>query len=135
MSKGHMYDFVNNGLREQFNATSIAQNNIEIRAFRKEYMESWNRTKEITGTGRPLDGIICPVAPSPATEPLTFKYYNYTTWVNLLDYSSVVVPITKVDKSIDVSYTDFKPLSQTDAEIAADCKYFKFFFSFLFFWK
>lgn len=122
MSPGLMYEFAKAGPIDQANATDIAANNIAIRDFRKEYMERWNSTKDITGTGRPMDGIICPLAPSPSSEPLQFRYYNYTTWVNLLDYPSCVVPITYVDKKIDVPYENFKPLSEMDSELIQDCK-------------
>lgn len=33
------------------------------RDLRKEYMEYWQSTVHATGTGRPIDAIICPVAP------------------------------------------------------------------------
>ena len=122
MSDGLMYEFAKHGPIDQANATAIAENNVAIRNFRKEYMERWNKTKEITGTGRPMDGIIAPLAPSPASEPLQFKYYNYTTWVNLLDYPSCVVPVTQVNKKIDLPYENFKPLSDIDEELINGCK-------------
>lgn len=110
------------GPGRQFNATEISKTNIAIREFRKDYMERWNATKEITGTGRPIDGIIAPLAPSPSSEPLRFRYYNYTTWVNVLDYPSCVIPVSTVDKNVDAPFNDFKPLSDVDAELIKDCK-------------
>jgi amidase len=34
---------------------------------RKEYIDHWNTTASETGTGRPVDAIICPAAPFAAT--------------------------------------------------------------------
>lgn len=39
--------------REEFNAIKIAAVNIAKREYQKEYMEYWNGTKDLTGTGRP----------------------------------------------------------------------------------
>ena len=43
-------------------ATFIAANNVAKRAYQKEYMEYWNSTAELTGTGRPVDAVIAPVS-------------------------------------------------------------------------
>ncbi len=42
-------------------AIHIAANNVAKREWQKEYMEYWNATKEVTGTGRPVDAVIAPV--------------------------------------------------------------------------
>jgi len=36
--------------------------------------------------------------------------------VNLLDYTSVVVPVTNVDKNVDKKLEDFKAVDETDQE-------------------
>ena len=56
--------------------SEIAQNNIAKREYEKEYMDYWNSTAEISGTGRPVTAIIAPVAPFPAARPETFNYYG-----------------------------------------------------------
>ena len=122
MSKDLMYKSIEAGLDPEYSATDISKNNIAIREFRKAYMERWNATKDLTGTGRPMDAIIAPSAPSPSSEPLRYRYYNYTTWANLLDYPSCVVPVTAVDKAVDGVSPDFKALSDTDAELLKECK-------------
>ena len=109
-------------LKRAKNGAEIAAVNVAKREFQKEYMERWNATSEITGTGRPIDAIISPVAPFPAARPARFTYYNYTTWVNLFDYTSCVVPVTTADKSVDVVDEAFKPLSDEDKKVMADCK-------------
>ncbi|KAF2429318.1 amidase [Tothia fuscella] len=107
------------GQQPQFDATAIAANNVRVRNIKKEYMDYWNRTAAITRTGRPVDAIICPLAPFAAARPEGYKYYGYTTWVNLLDYTSVVVPVTNVDKSVDKVDDMYVPLDGLDKEVQA----------------
>ncbi|PIB01869.1 Acetamidase [Cercospora beticola] len=98
----------------QANASEVMATNITKRNAQKEYMDYWNSTAALTNTGRPVDAVICPVAPFPAARPKAFTYYNYTLWVNLLDYTSVVVPITNVDKNIDKKFENFQAVNETD---------------------
>ena len=105
------------------NATMIAANNVAKREYQKEYLEYWNSTKDLTGTGRPVDGLIAPLAPFPAARQEGYSYYGYSTFVNLLDYTSCVFPVTTADKNIDVMDEDFRPLSDEDKEVAAGCKH------------
>lgn len=103
-------------------ATDIMRNQIAKRDAQKEYMEYWNSTKELTGTGRPVDAVISPLAPFVAARPNKYSYYNYSSFVNVLDYSSVVVPVTRVDKGIDKPYSDFQPIDETDRITQESCK-------------
>ncbi|MCJ1281824.1 Acetamidase [Xylographa opegraphella] len=104
--------------QEQMNASQISATNVAKREFQKEYMEYWNGTKELTGTGRPIDAVIAPLAPFAAARPKGYKYYGYSTFVNLLDYPSCVIPVTTADQSTDVMDKDFVPLSDEDKGIA-----------------
>jgi len=83
-----------------------------------KYDEYWLNTKDKTSTGRPVDAWISPLWESTSYPAGKTKPYHcsYTYPVNYLDYSSVVVPITNVDKKIDVSHNDFKPMSDQDVE-------------------
>ncbi|TKA68211.1 hypothetical protein B0A49_07469 [Cryomyces minteri] len=101
----------------QVNATEIAAVNVERREAQKEYMEYWNSTKNQTSTGRPVDALICPLAPFPAARPQKYTYYGYSTFVNVLDYTSVVVPVTTVDKNVDKVNEGFKPIDDTDKSV------------------
>lgn len=40
-----------------------------------------------------------------------------------MDYSAVVIPVTKADKTIDVPDPDYKPLNDTDAKYWDACQY------------
>lgn len=105
---------------EQYSAAEISATNIGLRKWQKEYMDYWNSTAELTGTGRPVDGVIAPLAPFPAARPLKYTYYGYSMFVNGLDYTSVVIPVTNVDKSIDVVDRSYQPMNETDKTIQAD---------------
>ena len=108
--------------REQADATKIAATNVSKREYQKEYMEYWNSTIDLTGTGRPVDALIMPVAPFAAARPETYSYYGYSNIFNTLDYSSCVVPVTNVDKKIDLIDENFKPLDGLDSDVAGICK-------------
>lgn len=107
----------------QASASDIMAANIAKREAQKEYMEYWNSTAELTGTGRPVDAVICPLAPFSAARPTMYTYYGYSVWVNVLDYSSVVIPVTKVDKEIDKKVEGFKAVDETDQKTQDSCKF------------
>ncbi|EXJ86327.1 hypothetical protein A1O3_03278 [Capronia epimyces CBS 606.96] len=100
--------------KEEYTASQIAATNIAKRKIQKEYMDYWNSTAEETGTGRPVDGVICALAPYPAARPEKYDYYGYSLWVNGLDYTSVVVPVTTADKSLDQYAEGYVPISDLD---------------------
>ncbi|OSX66101.1 hypothetical protein POSPLADRAFT_1131808 [Postia placenta MAD-698-R-SB12] len=70
---------------------------------RKEYLDHWQNTVSVTGTGRPVDAIIGPASASAATPHGMNRYTNYTRVWNALDYVAAVFPVTKVDP-VDQSY-------------------------------
>ncbi|KAF2732551.1 amidase [Polyplosphaeria fusca] len=103
--------------KDEFTASQVAETNVKLRRLRKEYMEYWNSTEELTGTGRPVDAIITPLAPFPAARPGTYNWYAYSTWVNFMDYTSVVLPVTNADKSIDKVDEGYTPIGDRDKEV------------------
>lgn len=103
-------------------ASKIAANNVAIRAYRKRYLDYWNSTVAITSTGRPVDALITPLAPFAAARPERYRHYTYSTFVNVIDYPSVVIPVTNADKNIDVPDTAYQPLNETDKLVQDDCK-------------
>ncbi|KAG1747892.1 general amidase [Suillus paluster] len=68
---------------------------------RKEYLDHWEATASETGTGRPVDAIICPVAAHAAPPHGKNNYTNYTTVWNALDYPATTFPVTTVDPTLD----------------------------------
>ena len=55
---------------------------------------------------------------------------GYSAWVNLLDYSASVLPVTTVDKSVDVVDEEYNPISEADEKVWKSCE----FLSLLVFW-
>lgn len=74
-------------------------------------------------TGRELDAIIAPITPTAAIRHNQFRYYGYATAINVLDFTSVVVPVTFADKAVDKKPSDFKPLTDMDATVHAECRF------------
>ncbi|KAF7347635.1 Amidase domain-containing protein [Mycena venus] len=72
------------------------------RDLRQEYLKHWEETVSQTGTGRPVDAIISPMAPYTAPPHGMNKTAQYTMWCNLLDYPAMIIPVTKVDQALDV---------------------------------
>lgn len=94
---------------QEVDASYIHQTNREKRDAQKAYMDYWNSTAALTSTGRPVDALIAPVAPFAAARPETYHYVGYTMFVNVLDYTSVVVPVTTVDKNVDRKAEGYTP--------------------------
>lgn len=64
--------------------------------------DAWDDTQQKTSTGRPIDGILCPVS-SLAGYPHDFlPWWGYTCLFNLVDYPSTVLPV----KSVKINATD-----------------------------
>lgn len=105
---------------EEFTASQIAANNIAKREYQKKYMDYWNGTAALTSSGRPVDVVISAVAPFAGSLPNRFKYYDYTVWVNGIDYSSIAVPVTTVDKSRDLYPASYRSISEDDKQIFED---------------
>jgi amidase len=112
-------------LDKEFTASEIAATNVKLRSLKKEYLDYWMSTAQKTSTGRSVDAVICPLAPFPAARPKKYTYYGYSTFVNVLDYTSVTVPVTNVDKNVDVREEGYKALSEQDQETQDDCKFFE----------
>ena len=105
---------VGDSLSPETSASKIWATNKALRECKKEHLDYWNSTASVTGTGRPVDGVIAPLAPFPAARPGHFRYYGLTAWVNGLDLTTVAVPITLADKSLDKYPADYTPISEED---------------------
>lgn len=88
--------------------------------FQSEYLEKIRQFEN--DLGRELDAIIAPITPTAAIRHNQFKYYGYATVINLLDYTSVVVPVTFADRTIDRKNETFQPLTDMDAAVQAECR-------------
>jgi len=93
----------------EYPASYISETNRMKRALQKEYLDYWNSTASKTSTGRPVDAFIMPVAPFAAAFPQSYHYVGYTSVINVLDYTAVVIPITLCDAKQDARTGDYQP--------------------------
>ena len=74
------------------------------------FADKWQDTAKRTSTGRPMDALVSPVAPS-AGIPHDFNiYWGYTCIWNILDYPSTVLPIPgfKISPESDPPNLDYE---------------------------
>ncbi len=91
---------------------NYSQLNVKTRIFKEQYLAAWNSTVHSTTTGRPIDALICPAAPSVGIPHDFNIYWGYTSLFNLLDYPSVILPIPdfKINPQQDPIDPDYRPL-------------------------
>uniref|UniRef100_A0A8H7N5D9 Amidase domain-containing protein n=1 Tax=Bionectria ochroleuca TaxID=29856 RepID=A0A8H7N5D9_BIOOC len=81
----------------------------KLSRYREILSDFWDGTK--TSTGRPMDGILCPVS-SVAGYPHDFlPYWGYTCFFNLVDYPSTILPVKdiKINARDDPKYLSYQP--------------------------
>ncbi|KAJ5696831.1 hypothetical protein N7536_007243 [Penicillium majusculum] len=77
--------------------------------FRYAYLQEWNNVAP------EMDVILCPAFPTPAPLDDTSRYWGYTSLFNLLDYSALVFPVTKVDPERDAKDITYIPKNEFDS--------------------
>ncbi|EMD42024.1 hypothetical protein CERSUDRAFT_79624 [Gelatoporia subvermispora B] len=103
--------------RDPLSAFQLWKLSKERSDLRKEYLDYWESTAAMTGTGRPVDALICPVAPYPAVRHGQTRSSFYTIPWNTLNYPSLVIPVTRVNPSIDTKPTRSEFLSADDEAV------------------
>ncbi|KAF2263451.1 amidase [Lojkania enalia] len=101
-------------LRDPMSLITYQELTVEGRDYEGAYADYWNSTAE--SDGQLVDAVIMPVAPHAAVIPGKYYHTAYTESINLLDYSAVVIPVTKADKSIDIADPNYTPLNDVDAK-------------------
>jgi len=48
---------------------------------------------------------------------------DLSVWVNMLDYSAAILPVTTVDKNIDVIDSGYVPINSVDEKVFQACGY------------
>ncbi|KAI9374808.1 Acetamidase [Aspergillus egyptiacus] len=83
--------------------------------YQMQYLAKWREAEEKLGTE--LDAIIAPITPTAAVRHDQFKYYGYASVINLLDFTSVVVPVTFADSGVDGKNQSHVPVSDLDKAV------------------
>ncbi|PQE17284.1 putative general amidase protein [Rutstroemia sp. NJR-2017a BVV2] len=81
-------------------------------AYQCEYLEQFRLAEE--KLNKEIDAIVMPITPTAAIRHDQFKYYGYASAINLLDFTSVVVPVTFADKEKDAKREGYSPLNDMD---------------------
>lgn len=81
-------------------------------AYRARYAQAWRDSAQ--DDGREVDVIICPPFVGAAAPHEQSRYWGYTAQWNLLDYPSVVFPVTKVDAAVDLKDETYAPKNDQD---------------------
>ncbi|RSL69394.1 Acetamidase [Fusarium sp. AF-6] len=92
--------------------------NLEKWNYQREYLAAIRALEE--KLGKQLDAIIAPITPTATIRHDQFKYYGYSSVINLLDFTSVVIPVTFADKAVDVKNESFRPLTDIDSTVQAE---------------
>ncbi|KAH8901510.1 Acetamidase [Thozetella sp. PMI_491] len=86
--------------------------------YQMQYLEKWREAEQELGAD--LDVIIGPISPTAAIRHDQFRYYGYASTINLLDFTSVVVPVTFADKAIDAKNEEHAPANDLDKMVQAE---------------
>ncbi|KAI1636463.1 amidase signature domain-containing protein [Biscogniauxia mediterranea] len=89
----------------------------EMREYRAAYAAYWDSTRGRTSTGRPVDAIVLPVWPSAAARPGGPEYGGYIGFANVVDHSTMVIPVTTADKAVDEIDAGYEPVGEKDREM------------------
>jgi amidase len=97
--------------------------------YQVEYLDKWREME--AKLGKELDAIIAPITATAAIRHDRTRYYGYAATINLLDFTSVIVPVTFADKNIDVKDESRIPMTETDKLVHAECRFLFLLFLFL----
>lgn len=108
---------------QEISVPELAALNVEKREFQKKYMEYWNSTAQLTGTDRPVDAVISPLSVEAAGIPGALNFESgFSGIINVLDYTSIIIPVTHADKILDAPLSADKYLGERDAKSQAQCE-------------
>lgn len=82
-----------------FSVSETFQLNTQRDAFKLKLLNHWNGTKTRTASGRPVDAIISPVAPTLAPKHNATRWWGYTSYWNLADCPAAVFPVGQASQT------------------------------------
>lgn len=83
--------------------------------YQMEYLAQWRDLEQ--QLGKELDAIVAPITPTAAIRHNQFKYYGYATVFNMLDLTSITVPVTFADKALDKKKEGYRAMNEMDAAV------------------
>ncbi|KAK3682999.1 amidase signature domain-containing protein [Podospora appendiculata] len=106
--------FEPHGPREPMSLPEYHDVVIHMRDYRNRYQDYWMSTATRSDSGLPVEVFISPVTPTAGLLPEKFFYAEYTNSTNVLDFPTVVIPVTTVDENVDKVDAGFRPFNETD---------------------
>ena len=91
--------------------------------YKRAYADYWTKMNNCSISGRPVDGVILPVAPTSAVRAGEFYYLAYSAIANVLDLAAVAFSVALSGDGY--SYTVASPpthLSEMDEVVDRTCK-------------
>ncbi|VDC00394.1 unnamed protein product [Peniophora sp. CBMAI 1063] len=108
-------DYFGETPRPEVSASELFAANEKLYQYQSAYAKYWNETAKSTKSGRPVDFVLFPAFPAPCFRPgQSGLYVGYTIVANCLDYTAAVVPVTRVNKSVDLPNSSFVALNERD---------------------
>lgn len=92
--------------------------------YRKAYADYWTKMGSCSASGRPVDGVILPVAPTSAARAGEFHYLAYSAIANVLDVPAVAFPVPPRGYSDPIAVASPFRLSDMDEVVHKTCKHF-----------
>jgi len=94
---------------------------VQRQVYLRQLYKSFYDSREVTGTGRPFDGIISPATAFPAAPRYTFRHAGYTGLWNLADWTGVAFPAGWASKD-DVKEDGFEGRNADEKDIWEKCE-------------
>lgn len=83
--------------REPYTIAEMFKLNVEREQFRARAHALWNATASRSSSGRPVDAILTPVAPTLAPPHDSVRWWGYSSYWNLVDYPAAVFPVGRLN--------------------------------------
>ena len=91
--------------------------NAEREQFRARAHAHWNASANLSASGRPVDVILTPIAPTLAPPHDSVRWWGYSSYWNLLDYPAAVFPLGRLSATDWVETSaDVLPEPRNEAE-------------------
>lgn len=90
--------------------------------YKRAYADYWTKMNNCSISGRPVDGVILPVAPTSAVRAGEFYYLAYSAIANVLDLPAVAFSVTPSSDSYSNTPTSLPHLSDMDEVVNRTCK-------------
>ncbi|RSL96388.1 hypothetical protein CEP52_011517 [Fusarium oligoseptatum] len=99
-----------------FSSIRVEKEAQRLHKYKLEYHHYWMSTANKTRTGRPVDAIILPVWGSAAIIPGKPSYGDYIGVSNVVNHTTMVIPITRADMHLDKFDENYSPINDEDRD-------------------